>query len=68
MKRQEYTISYFICPECGNSLPLPRKKSKKRDKGHIKTLFCVYCGKVTETIEVRKGDAYVRNNGNIIYA
>lgn len=67
MKRQKYVISYFICPDCGNTLPLPRKKSKKRDKGHIKDLFCVFCGDVVKTTEVRSGDAYVKDDGNVIY-
>ena len=67
MKRQKYVISYFICPECGKSFPLPRKRSKKRDKGHIKDLFCVFCGKVVKTTEVREGDAFVRYDGSVIY-
>jgi hypothetical protein len=68
MKRQKYTISYFVCPECNNVLPLPRKRSSKIDKGHIKDLFCVYCNKVVKTTEVRQGDAYVRLDGSVIYA
>ena len=67
MKRQKYTTSYFICPECGGTFPLPRKKSKRRDKGHIKDLYCVYCGKVVKTTEVRCGDAFVKDDGNVIY-
>lgn len=67
MKRQKFTISYFVCPECGNIFPLPRKKSKKRNKGHIKDLYCVCCGEVVKTTEVREGDAYKRDDGSIIY-
>lgn len=67
MKRQKHNISYFVCPECGNVLPLPRKKSRRREKGHIKDLFCVYCNKVVKTTEVRQGDAYMRLDGSIIY-
>ena len=68
MKRQKYNISYFICPECGSSMPLPRKKSRRRDKGHVKDLYCVFCNKVVKTTEVRQGDAYVTLDGSVIYA
>lgn len=68
MRKRNYNISYFICPDCGKSLPLPRLKSCKRNKGHIKDLFCVYCNKMVKTTEVRSGDFYVKNDGNIIYA
>ena len=68
MKRQKFTISYFVCPECGNVLPLPRPLSRKRNKGHNKWLDCAFCKKKVNTTEVRKGDAYVRDNGNVIYA
>ena len=67
MKRQKHNISYFVCPECGNMLPLPRKKARRREKGHIKDLFCVFCNKVVKTTEVRQGDAYVKLDGSIIY-
>ena len=67
MKRQQYNISYFVCPECGNVIPLPRKKSSKRNKGHIKDLFCVFCNNVVKTTEVREKDAYVKLDGSIIY-
>lgn len=67
MKRKKYTISYFICPECGNSTPLPRPLSRKRNKGHKKWLHCAFCKKDVNTTEVREGDVYMRNDGNIIY-
>ena len=67
MKQQQYNISYFMCPECSNVLPLPRKKAKRRNKGHTKHLYCVFCRKVVETTEIRHGDMYVRDNGNVIY-
>lgn len=68
MKRQEYTISYFVCPVCNNIFPIPRKKSRKRNKGHIKSLYCIYCGEIVKTTEIRTGDIYEKNNGEIIYA
>ena len=56
MKAKHFTISYFICPECGKSFPLPRSKSMRRSKGHIKTLYCVFCNKETDAIELRDCD------------
>jgi hypothetical protein len=65
-RKTNYNISYFICPCCGNNLPLPRPKNRRRTKGHIKHLYCVFCDKVVKTTEVRNGDCYV-SNGKVIY-
>ena len=54
--RRNYTISYFVCPECGNTFPLPRNKDAQRKKKHIKDLYCVFCNKVVKTIENRECD------------
>ena len=67
MRNRNYNISYFICPECGNSIPLPRMKNNKRKKGHIKDLYCPYCNQVVKTTEIRSGDVYVKSNGTIVY-
>lgn len=67
LRVKKFDISYFVCPECGKMLPLPRPRSCKRNKGHNKDLFCVYCGKVVKTTEIRKGDVYVKDNGEVIY-
>lgn len=49
-------ISNCICPECGNSFPIPRRPDRKRARGHRKKLWCPYCGKETNMIEEREGD------------
>ena len=67
MKKRNYSISYFICPECGNYLPLPRPKNLKRNKGHIKNIYCVYCNKTVKSTEIRSGDFYVEQDGTVIY-
>ena len=67
MKKKNYTVSYFVCPECGNYFPLPRRNSSQRNKLHIKDLYCVYCNKVVKTTEIREGDYYIGQNGDIIY-
>jgi hypothetical protein len=60
MKRRTYTISQFLCPECQNVIPLPRKANRSRENGHIKDLYCPYCNKVQKTIEYKDGQA-IRN-------
>ncbi len=67
MCARNYSISYFICSECGNIFPLPRRENKKRNKGHIKDLYCIHCNKVVKTTEIRNRDCYIGDNGNIVY-
>lgn len=66
MKGSRFEISTFVCPECGNEFPLPRPKSKRRCKGHIKDLWCPYCKKVVKTIEYRPRDFIKTMNGQVI--
>lgn len=56
MKRYAFSISDFICQECGFSFPLPRKKVRTREKGHIKDLYCAKCKRVTKFKEIRECD------------
>lgn len=49
----ETVISQFKCPDCGNIIPIPRRKSRQRPKGHIKDLYCPWCNKVQKTIEYK---------------
>lgn len=51
-----YTISECICPTCGGKFPIPRRDDRQREKGHHKRIFCPYCQKVTNMLEVREGD------------
>lgn len=49
-----YTTSDFYCTQCGNkALMLPRKKSQQREPGHLKKMFCIYCQKEHNCVEVR---------------
>ena len=67
MRRENYSISYFVCPNCENILPLPRNKSLKREKNHIKDLYCFCCKKDVKATEIRNGDCYIKNNKEIIH-
>ena len=59
MRAHKYFISQFFCTECGNEgIPLPRPESKKRESGHLKTLYCNYCKKETNFVEVRDHSSY----------
>jgi len=53
MRKRQFTVSDFICPVCGNTIPLPRKKSSQRKDGHIKDIWCPYCGKVQKFAEIK---------------
>lgn len=43
--------SRLLCEECGNEMLIPRKRGWRREKGHVKHMYCYKCGKVTGFIE-----------------
>ena len=47
-KRQYSTL---ICSICGNRMVIPRRQSRQRKEGHIKTLYCGICAMVTDFVE-----------------
>lgn len=56
-------LSDFYCSECGRkSLPVWRKKSNSREAGHLKKLFCIYCGKETNQVEVSPKSGYTKED------
>ena len=53
MTRGKHYIQRFLrCPSCGKILTLWAKQGRK--KGHIKTMYCYYCGKLVDMIELDK--------------
>lgn len=66
MKKQVTTISYFVCPECGLEMPLSRVKCLRREKGHIKDLYCPTCKKVQKFKEIRNIDFYKNLDGETL--
>jgi predicted RNA-binding Zn-ribbon protein involved in translation (DUF1610 family) len=42
------------CPECGNTLTIHRKRSKMREKNHVKHVYCYKCKEVTGHVEVKE--------------
>lgn len=67
MIANKYEISNFICPCCGKSFPIPRAKSMRRGKGHIKDLWCPFCKDRVKTLEIRPKDRYVTMSGDVFY-
>jgi hypothetical protein len=62
-KRQNTTTSEFFCTQCGRQgIPIVRRAGKQREAGHLKKLYCLYCGKETNHAEVRPFGAYNRED------
>ena len=56
---KEVTISDFYCTRCGRrGIPLPRKKSKIHEPGHLKKLYCIYCQEEVNHVEIRPFGSY----------
>ena len=55
----EMESSDFFCTQCGNkSYSLFRKKSKQREPGHLKKLYCPTCMKEYNHVEIRPNSKY----------
>lgn len=53
------TQSRFFCTQCGKEgLPVNRKQSKQREPGHLKKLYCLYCGEEVNHAEIREIGGY----------
>ena len=56
-------IHEFYCTQCGKcGIPVPRKLGYLRECGHLKMLYCIFCGKVTNHAECISGSAYSAKN------
>jgi ribosomal protein L33 len=51
----------LYCEECGFHTTVPRRPSRQREKGHLKTEFCPKCNKETRFKEVREKDFTIEN-------
>lgn len=61
-KQYHMELSMFVCPHCGNTFPLMRYHGKRREKGHIKDIWCPYCKDNRKFLEIRKNDYYDKKN------
>jgi hypothetical protein len=66
MRKLPYTISNFVCLECGTTMPLPRIHGSQRKKGHIKMLECPVCKKQQPFREFSYKSHYKTLSGEII--
>ena len=47
-------ISEMYCTSCGKrGISIPRKNNKFRKSGHLKKLYCIYCGAEKNHVEIR---------------
>ena len=65
MSISKFEIVDFVCPECGNKFPIPRPNNKRREKGHIKDLWCPFCEKVVKMKEVKPKEIHTSMSGEI---
>lgn len=50
------TKSYLYCIRCHTRNTIIRPKGRSRERGHIKTLYCITCKENTPHIEKRDHD------------
>ncbi len=51
--------SRFFCTKCGREgIPVQRKKGQERESGHLKKLYCLYCGEEVNHAEIREIGKY----------
>lgn len=66
MKRAKGNISNFYCTCCGNKgIPIFRQVGKEREGGHLKKLFCPWCGEKKNMVEVKPNGKYGYNDFKI---
>lgn len=41
-------LSHMQCCRCGGFMPIRRKSGRLRKRGHVKTMWCPWCKKVTQ--------------------
>ena len=51
--------SRFFCTKCGREgIPIQRKKGQERESGHLKKLYCLFCGEEVNHVEIREDSPY----------
>ena len=49
-----YTV--FVCPCCGMRMTLPRNSGQKREKNHVKDIYCIRCRMIQKFAEYRDNE------------
>lgn len=58
---KHYNLSHsdFYCTNCGKKgMPIARKQGQERTSGHLKKLYCIYCQKEVNHVEIRLVGSY----------
>ena len=51
--------SRFYCTQCGKEgIPVPRELRSLHESGHLKKIYCVYCDKINNAVEIRPKGKY----------
>ena len=59
MRKQRFMdTSIMICPVCKKKFPIMRNHGQRRAKGHIKDIWCPFCGTERKFVEVPQ-DCYL---------
>lgn len=59
IKLNKLTISDMYCTQCGQkNIPIQRKKGHARESGHLKKMYCIYCQKDVNMVEIRGFGSY----------
>lgn len=53
MKRQPVFERWFKCPKCSALLSAYKSAAKKTAAGHIKTMWCPWCKKERDFIQIK---------------
>lgn len=59
MKKQKTIQTALYCSECDTKMPIVRKASRRKSKGHLKHMYCPTCKIVTEFREQEVEDKSV---------
>lgn len=53
------TYSDMYCTQCGKkNIPVPRKAGSEREPGHLKRMYCIYCKRKVNMVEVKGFGSY----------
>lgn len=53
------TVSRTRCTQCGKEgICIPRRAGQQREAGHLKNIYCLYCKKETNHVEIRPFGSY----------
>lgn len=47
-------VSYMFCERCRRAVPIQRQPGRLRKRGHVKTMWCPWCKRVTRHRENRR--------------